>query len=66
MRNDRDETGFKITNNRCRAVHSGAGGGAGGQLPPSGKINVFFSNMVFEFSGLFLVGILVRNRKKTD
>ena len=42
-------------------------GGQGGQLPPPGKLNVFFlSNIVFEFAGLFLVAILVRNLKKTD
>ena len=42
--------------------------GQGGQLPPPGKLNVFFflSNIVFEFAGLFLVAILVRNLKKTD
>ena len=35
-------------------------GGQGGQLPPPGKL-IFFSNMVFDFVGLFLVDILVRN-----
>ena len=37
----------------CRAVHSG------GQLPPTGKRNVFFSNVVFDFAGIFLMAILV-------
>ena len=35
----------------------------GGQLPPPGKLNDFFSNIVFEFAGLFLVVMLVRNLK---
>ena len=53
------------------AFHGGAGpyiagGAGGGQLPPPGKLNVFFSNIVFDFVGLFLVDILVRNLKKTD
>ena len=47
----------------CRAVHSG---GKGWQLPPRGKRNVFFSNVVFDFAGIFLIAILVRNFKKTD
>ena len=32
-----------------------------GQLPSAGKLNVNFSNIVFDFVGLFLVAILVRN-----
>ena len=32
----------------CRAVQSG------GQLPPPGKRNVFFTNVVFDFAGIFL------------
>lgn len=40
-------------------------GGGGGQMPPPGKLNFFF-NIVFEFVGLFLEAILVRNLKKTD
>lgn len=39
--------------------------GGGGQMPPPGKLNFFF-NIVFEFVGLFLEAILVRNLKKTD
>ena len=42
-----------------RAVHSR---GAGGQLPPPAKLNLFFfSNIVFDFAGLFLGATLVRN-----
>ena len=40
-------------------------GGQGGQLPPPGKL-FFFSNIVFDFVGLFLLAILFRNLKKTD
>ena len=40
-------------------------GGAGGQLPPLGKLNVDFFNEVFVFDGIFLVAILVQNLKKT-
>ena len=44
-----------------------AGGGAGGAVAPARKTKCFFfSNIVFEFAGLFLVAILVRNLKKTD
>ena len=47
-----------------RAVHSG---GAGGAVAPVRKTKwFFFSNIVFEFAGLFFVAILVRNLKKTD
>ena len=47
-----------------RAVHSG---GAGGAVALPGKLNVFFfSNIVFDFAGIFLGAILVRNLKKTD
>ena len=44
-----------------RAVHSGAGGGVGGvQLPPPERLNIFFfSHIIFDFAGLFLVAILV-------
>ena len=45
-----------------RAVHSG---GAEGAVAPARKTN-FFSNIMFDFVGLFLVAILVRNLKKTD
>ena len=39
---------------------------AGGRRgPPPGKLNVFFSNIVSDFAGLFLVAILVRNLTKT-
>ena len=48
-----------------RPAHSGMGGGGGGQLPPPGKL-IFSSNIVFDFVGLFLVDILVRNLKTTD
>ena len=37
------------------------GGGAGGQLLSPGKL--FFSNIVFDLDGLFLVHILVRDLK---
>ena len=39
---------FEIQCTLLRAVHS-RGGGGGGELPPSGKLNVFS-----EFAGLFL------------
>ena len=50
-----------------RAVHSGGGGGGSqrGQLPPLGKLN-FFSNIVFEFAELFLVGCSKTTRKSTN
>ena len=48
-------------------VHRAAqSGGSGGQLPPPGKLNFFFFNIVFEFAELFLVAVLVRNHKKID
>ena len=40
--------------------------GAGGAVAPTRKTKCFFSNMVFDFAGIFLVAILVRNLKKTD
>ena len=40
-----------------RAVHSGE---QRGQLPPPGKLK-FFPNIVFSFSELFLIAILVQN-----
>ena len=43
----------------------GRKGGGGEQMPPPGKLKFFF-NIVFEFVGLFLEAILVRNLKKTD
>ena len=45
-----------------RAVHSG-GGEAGGTVAPTRKTKCFciFSNIVFDFAGLFLVAMLVRN-----
>ena len=44
----------------------GVGVWARGQLPLPGKLNVIFSNKVFDFAGLFLVAILVRNLYKRD
>ena len=41
-------------------------GGRRGQLPPPGKLKCFFSNIVSDFAGLFLVAILVRNLTKTE
>ena len=46
-----------------RAVHSG---GAKGAVAPASKTKCFFSNMVSDFAGLFLVAILVRNLTKTE
>ena len=46
-----------------RAAHSG--GSRGGAVAPAKKTKFFFSKIVFEFVGLFLVAILVRNLKKT-
>ena len=50
------------------SLHSGPyiAGGRRGQLSPPGKLNVFFSNIVSDFAGLFLVAILVRNLTKTE
>ena len=48
----------------ARAVHSG---GAVGAVAAARKTKCFFfSNIVFDFVGLFLVAILVRDLKKTD
>ena len=47
----------------CRAVHSG---GAKGAVAPARKTKCFFSNIVSDFAGLFLVAILVRNLTKTE
>ena len=41
-------------------------GGRRGQLPPARKTKCFFSNIVSDFAGLFLVAILVRNLTKTE
>ena len=49
--------------NVCRAVHSG---GAKGAVAPARKTKCFFSNIVSDFAGLFLVAILVRNLTKTE
>ena len=46
-----------------RAVHSG---GAEGAVAPARKTKCFFSNIVSDFAGLFLVAILVRNLTKTE
>ena len=46
-----------------RAVHSG---GAKGAVAPARKTKCFFSNIVSDFAGLFLVAILVRNLTKTE
>ena len=48
-----------------RAIHIGGSRG-GGYLPPPGKLNVFFPKLVFDFAGLFLVAILVRNLSTGD
>ena len=48
---------------RGRAVHSG---GAKGAVAPARKTKCFFSNIVSDFAGLFLVAILVRNLTKTE
>ena len=51
------------------AFHRGAGpyiageGAGGGAVAPARKTKCFFSNIVFDFVGLFLVDILVRNLK---
>ena len=45
-----------------RAVHSG---GAEGAVAPARKTKCFFSNIVSDFAGLFLLAILVRNLTKT-
>ena len=51
------ETGHKEINTSLPGPYK-AGGGGGGTLPPAGKL-FFFANIVFEFSELFLVAILV-------
>ena len=48
---------------KVRAVHSG---GAKGAVAPARKTKCFFSNIVSDFAGLFLVAILVRNLTKTE
>ena len=53
--------GFEFT--VLRAVHSG---GAKGAVAPARKTKCFFSNIVSDFAGLFLVAILVRNLTKTE
>ena len=50
-------------NPESRAVHSG---GAKGAVAPARKTKCFFSNIVSDFAGLFLVAILVRNLTKTE
>ena len=50
-------------NYNSRAVHSG---GAKGAVAPARKTKCFFSNIVSDFAGLFLVAILVRNLTKTE
>ena len=42
-----------LTSRRYIAGGRVGGWGGGGQLPPSGKLNAFFSNIVFEFAGLY-------------
>ena len=37
-------------------------GGQGGAVAPARKTKCFFSNIVFDFVGLLLVAILVKNR----
>jgi len=53
---------FLLHESRLLRMSSGPylAGGQGGQLPPPGKL-FFFSNIVFDFAGLFFVDILVRN-----
>ena len=58
--NERGAREIKIKN---RAVHSG---GAKGEAAPARKTKCFFSNIVSDFAGLFLVAILVRNLTKTE
>ena len=41
-------------------------GGAKGAVAPARKTKCFFSNIVSDFAGLFLVAILVRNLTKTE
>ena len=55
--------GDKKAQSRIRAVHSG---GAKGAVAPARKTKCFFSNIVSDFAGLFLVAILVRNLTKTE
>ena len=48
----------------CRAVQSRGTGSAGvgvGEVVASARKTNFFSNIVFDFAGLFLVAILVQN-----
>ena len=52
-----------VTEVDIRAVHSG---GAKGAVAPARKTKCFFSNIVSDFAGLFLVAILVRNLTKTE
>ena len=54
---------FRLISYSCRAVHSG---GAKGAVAPARKTKCFFSNIVSDFAGLFLVAILVRNLTKTE
>ena len=56
-------TGRFATTIFSRAVHSG---GAKGAVAPARKTKCFFSNIVSDFAGLFLVAILVRNLTKTE
>ena len=55
--------GSKKMMRESRAVHSG---GAKGAVAPARKTKCFFSNIVSDFAGLFLVAILVRNLTKTE
>ena len=57
--------GVEVINSKrqFRAVHSG---GAKGAVAPARKTKCFFSNIVSDFAGLFLVAILVRNLTKTE
>ena len=54
---------WMLVEGTVRAVHSG---GAKGAVAPARKTKCFFSNIVSDFAGLFLVAILVRNLTKTE
>ena len=58
-----DKVGEENWDHDNRAVHSG---GAKGAVAPARKTKCFFSNIVSDFAGLFLVAILVRNLTKTE
>ena len=51
---------------RLRIAGPYIAGGAKGAVAPARKTKCFFSNIVSDFAGLFLVAILVRNLTKTE